>query len=179
MTRQFFRSTLKAALIFALVALVMMIPGTPSTAPVEAASPDLIFSLNYKAEYWSDPSYLIRDDGTLPWPGSSHGPLYAIASYSGWFWTTNTLSVISRNGFTGNVNLEVLNLPAGITSEMPDSVFVPKGGGVTIAVHLRAASSVALADVSGVTLRGTSGSIVKTANLPTFTVVQELPPLPN
>jgi hypothetical protein len=177
------RSTWMAALSFALIALAVMAFAISSAAPVTAAMPkprptptptgDFLFSLNYKGEYWTDPSYLVRGD-TGPHPG----PHYALASYSGWFWTENTLAVISRNGFTGTVNLEVLNLPSGVTSELPSSIFVPQGDGVIIEVHLRASAAAALGDVSGVTLRGTSGSIVHTANLPTFTVVEQLPPLP-
>jgi hypothetical protein len=168
MTRQI-RRTLITALSITLITLAMMLPAT--SAPVVAASPDFLFSLNMKAEYWNYPSYLIR--------GGDPGPDYPMASYSGWFWAENTLSVISRNGFQGNVNLAALNLPSGINSELPSSVYVPKGKGVTIVVHLRATPGAALGDVSGVTLRGTSGNLVHTANLPTFTVVDERPPLPN
>lgn len=161
---------LKAVLIFTFVAAVMMLPGTGAVEPVEAASPDLIFSLNFKGEYHTGPSYLDR--------GGDFGPRYLVGWY-GYSYTTNWLSVISRNGFAGDVDLEVLNLPAGITAEMPESVYVERFNSARITIKLRAAPGATLGDVSGVTIRGTAGSIVKTALLPTFEVVDELPPLPN
>jgi hypothetical protein len=160
------RSALVTALCFVLIVLAVMAPGTSSVAPAMAAGQaDFLLSIAYRAPYMS--GYLVRGDNKV---------LYPIASYSGWFWSDNYFLIISRNGFEGNVTLEALNLPSGVTSEMPNSVFVPKGKSVTTLIRLRAATNAALGAVT-VTLRGTSGTIVHTGDL-SFTVVDQLPPLP-
>ncbi len=180
MVRQL-RTVLIAAVSFGLIALAVMVLGTssastviaakktptpgPSPTPTPTSTADFIFSLNLKAEFgWV--GYLVR--------GGDAGPVYEMCSY-GCFWVTNTLHVISRNGFEGDVNLEVLNLPPGVTSEMPNSIFVPKGDGTTISVLLRATADAPLGDAT-MTLRGTSGTIVHTADV-RFMVVDQLPPL--
>jgi hypothetical protein len=104
-------------------------------------------------------------------------PDILLASYSGWFWSDNYLMVISRNGFSGNVPLAALNLPPGVTSEMPASVVVPKSGSVIDSIRLRASTTSALTSAT-VTLRGTSGALVRSSTLQ-FRVVDQLPRLPN
>lgn len=171
MTRQR-RKILTAVLNFVLIALLTLLPGLGITKPVAAAvSPDFAFSLNYKGEFTTERSPLIRDGGTLPWPGAAYGPFFEVYG-----WVTNVLYLTSRNGFQGNVNLSLVNAPPGITLDMPAAVFLPKGGFVVIEVRLRAATSIPLGSViSGVILRGTSGAIVHTQNVPTFTLVNVLP----
>jgi hypothetical protein len=160
---------------FALIALAVMAIVTSSAAPAAAARPrptptpaqtgDFLFVIAYR---WPDMSgYLVRGDNKL---------LYALASYSGWFWSDNYLHIISLNGFQGNVSLEALNLPPGVTSELPPSVFVPKFGSTRFTIHLRAATDAPLTTAT-ITLRGTSGSITHTGDA-RFTVVEQLPPLP-
>lgn len=70
MTRQH-RRILTAVLNFVLIALL---PGMGITKPAVAAAPDFLFSLNYKGEFTTEFSPLIRDGGTLPWPGAAYGP---------------------------------------------------------------------------------------------------------
>ena len=136
---------------------------TPTSTP---SSADFSFNLNLKPQYgWV--GYLVRSGDA--------GPLYEMNSYGSCFWTTNWLGMVSLNGFEGDVTLEVLNLPPGITEEMPASAFVPRGGAKVVTVALRATAAAALGDVT-VTLRGTSGTIVHTVDLP-FMVVDQLPPL--
>jgi hypothetical protein len=154
---------------FALIALAVIAPRTSSAAPVAApqAAPtvEFLLSIAYRAPYES--GYLVRGDNKL---------FYALASYSGWFWSDNYITVISRNGWTGNVNLQTLNLPSGVTSEMPTTVFVPRYGSATVPIRLRAAIDAPLATAT-VTLRATSGSIIKTGDVQ-FAIVDQLPPLP-
>lgn len=166
------RHTLIVALSFTLLTLVVIAPGISSAAPTEAPqaaalSPDFSFWLSYDTANWFDPSYLAR---------GGRGPLYELCVY-GCFWSENALQIGSRNGFTGNVTIEVLNLPPGITAELPSFLFVPKFRSVRTSVYFRATTTAALGNVSGVILRGRSGNIVHTIELPTFTVVDQLPPL--
>lgn len=169
---------LLVALSFAVIVLAVIAPGTSSAAPIAApqaaaVTPDFWFTLSYNTANWFDPSYVLRGDvSAFP------GPDYELCVY-GCFWSDNSLKLWSRSGgFTGNVTLAVLNLPPGITAEMPASVFVPRfGAGPRFSVKLRATSAAALGNVSGVTFRATSGTIVHTVVLPTFTVVDKLPPL--
>ena len=166
------RNTLIAALGFGLIAMIVIAPGVSLAAPEKAApSPaltrdDFLLSVAYRAPYMS--GYLVREDNTL---------FYALASYSGWFWSDNYVMLISRNGFEGNVNLEVLDLPAGVTSEMPTTVFVPKFGNTIVSIKLRAATDAPLANAN-VTLRGTTANTIKTGNVE-FEIVDQLPPLPS
>lgn len=184
---RYLRSGLIALMSFAVVALVIVVVGVGSAVPVTANGQeaprrptptptpgDFYLWLAYDTRNWFDPSYVVRSDvSAFP------GPHYALASYSGWFWSDNSLTLRSRSGnFQGNVTLNVLNLPPNIVAELPSSIFVPLTGSVSIPLKLRASTSAALANVSGVTFRATSGSIVHTVQLPTFTVVDQLPPLP-
>jgi len=158
------RRVMIVGLSFALIALAFIAPGTTSAAPQAAPTAEFLLSIAYRAPYES--GYLVRGDNKL---------LYALASYSGWFWSDNYIMVISRNGWTGNVNLQTLILPSGVTSEMPTTVFVPKYGSATVLILLRAATNAPLAAAT-VTLRATSGSIVKTGDVQ-FAIVDQLPPL--
>lgn len=155
-----------------LIALLTLLPGLGVTKPVVAAAPDFTFSLNYKGEFTTEPSYLIRNDGTLPWTGAAYGPYFELYG-----WVGNVLLLKSLNGFQGNVNLSLVNAPPGIILDMPATVFVPNNGQlVVIAVRLRAATSIPLGTtIAGVQLRGVSGSIIHTQNVPTFTIVHVLP----
>lgn len=180
------RKTVLVTLSFTVVALMVLLIGAGSASPVTAAMntprprptptlrPDssFIMLLNMRAPYHTDPSYLVR--------GGAAGPAYVMFDYyvTTSFYVDNRLHAISVNGFQGNVTLQVLNLPPGITSEMPASVFVPIFSSTFVPVRLRASTSAALGNVSGVIIRGTSGSIIRNELLPPFTVVDQLPPLP-
>lgn len=168
---------------FALIALIVMAFVVTSASPAVAARPrstptpvpaDFYFVLSYDAPRWFDPSYVVRGD-TSAFPG----PHYPLCVWGSCFWSDNTLRIWPRtSNFSGTVNIEILNLPPNITAEIPSSVFVPLFGRAVIPVKLRASTAAELMNVSGVTFRGTSGSIVHTAQLPAFTVVDQLPPLP-
>jgi hypothetical protein len=171
------RRTLIVALSFALITLAVIAPTSSSAAPVTAdevamsaapaaaAAPDFLFSVSWSAPTYS--GYLVR--------GGDSWVRYALQIY-GWAWYTNHLRVVSFQGWTGTVNLEVLNLPAGVISEIPTSVFVPKSGSATVPIRFLAPANTPLTTAT-VTLRGTSGTNVKTANV-AFTIVDQLPPLP-
>jgi hypothetical protein len=171
------RRTVIATVSLALIVLAVIAPATSSAAPVAApqaaAAPDFWFVLSYNTANWFDPSYVVRGDVS-----NYPGPHYELCVY-GCFWSDNSARLWSRSGgFSGTVTLEYLNLPPGITAEMPTSVFVPKfGAGPSFSVKLRATAAAALGNVSNVTFRARSGSIVHTVVLPTFTVVDQLPPL--
>lgn len=171
---------MKITLVAALIALTIIVLAassdtsamaakkkTPTPMPTSTpASADFSFNLNLKPQYgWV--GYLVR--------GGDAGPFYEMNSYGSCFWTTNWLGMVSLHGFEDDITLEVLNLPPGVTEEMPDFAFVPRGGAEVVTVALLATSDTALGDGT-VTLRGTSGTIVHTLDLP-FHVVDELPPL--
>jgi hypothetical protein len=54
------------------------------------------------------------------------------------FCDANTISVVSLNDFSGNVTLEVLNLPAGVTSQIAKNLAVPRRGVVSTPFKLQA-----------------------------------------
>ena len=89
------------------------------------------------------------------------------------FYDSNTISLVSLNDFSGDVRLEVLNLPAGVTSQTATKLTVPRRGVVSTPFKLEASGDAALGDAI-VTVRATSGTIVHTLNLP-ISVADQLP----
>jgi hypothetical protein len=160
------KRVLMAAMSFALIVLVAIAPGRVLLQSLLTSGTDSGVLLSVPTVRRMK-RLLVRGDNKL---------FYALASYSGWFWSDNYITVISRNGWTGNVNLQTLNLPSGVTSEMPTTVFVPRYGSATVPIQLRSAIDAPLATAT-VTLRATSGSIVKTGDVQ-FAIVDQLPPLP-
>ena len=132
---------------------------------------DFALTANYKPP--SFVGYVIR--GGLP---SCAGcttavePRYIGASFD-CFYDSNTISLVSLNDFGGDVKLEVLNLPAGVTSQTATKLTLPRRGAVSTPFRLQARGDAALGDAT-VTIRATSGSIVHTLDLP-ISVADQLP----
>ena len=89
------------------------------------------------------------------------------------FYDSNTINLVSLNDFSGDVRLEVQNLPAGVTSQTATMLTVPRRGVVSTPFKLQASGDAALGDAT-VTVRATSGSIVHTLDLP-ISVADQLP----
>jgi hypothetical protein len=132
---------------------------------------DFALTANYKPP--SFVGYVVR--GGLP---SCAGcttavePRYVGASFD-CFYDSNTISLVSLNGFGGDVKLEVQNLPAGVTSQTATKLTVPRRGVVGAPFKLQASGDAALGDAT-VTVRATGGSIVHTLDLPIL-VAGQLP----
>src|SRR5215217_6463856 len=127
---------------------------------------DFALTANYKPP--SFVGYVVR--GGLP---SCAGcttavePRYVDASFD-CFYDSNTISLVSLNGFGGDVKLEVLNLPAGVTSQTATKLTVPRRGVASAPFKLQARGD------ATVTVRATSGSIVHALDLP-ISVADQLP----
>jgi hypothetical protein len=89
------------------------------------------------------------------------------------FYDSNTIGLFSLKDFNGDVRLEILNLPAGVTSLTVTKLTVPRRGVVSTPFKLQASGDAALGDAT-VTVRATSGSIVHTLDLP-ISVADQLP----
>ena len=132
---------------------------------------DFALTANYKLP--SFVGYVVR--GGLP---SCAGcttavePRYVGASFD-CFYDSNTISLVSLNSFGGDVKLEVLNLPAGVTSQTATKLTVPRRGVVSAPFKLQASGDTALGDAT-LTVRATSGSMVHTLDLP-ISVADQLP----
>jgi hypothetical protein len=132
---------------------------------------DFALTANYKPPTFV--GYVVR--GGLP---SCAGcttavePRYVGASFD-CFYDSNTISLVSLNGFGGDVKLEVLHLPAGVTSQTATKLTVPRRGVVSAPFKLQASGDAALGDAT-VTVRATSGSLVHTLDLP-ISVADQLP----
>ena len=132
---------------------------------------DFAFTANYKPPTLV--GYVVR--GGLP---SCAGcttavePRYVGASFD-CFYDSNTISLVSSNGFGGDVKLEVLNLPAGVTSQTATKLTLPRRGVVSAPFKLQASGDTALGDAT-LTVRATSGSMVHTLDLP-ISVADQLP----
>ena len=132
---------------------------------------DFALTANYKPP--SFVGYVVR--GGLP---SCAGcttavePRYVGAPFD-CFYDSNTISLVSLNSFGGDVKLEVLNLPAGVTSQTATKLTVPRRGVVSAPFKLQASGDTALGDAT-LTVRATSGSMVHTLDLP-ISVADQLP----
>jgi hypothetical protein len=89
------------------------------------------------------------------------------------FYDSNTINLVSLNGFSGDVRLEVQNRPAGVTSQTATKLTVPHRGVVSTPFKLQASGDAALGDTT-VTVWATSGSMVHTLELP-ISVADQLP----
>jgi len=87
------------------------------------------------------------------------------------FYDSNTIGLFSLKDFNGDVKLEILNLPAGVTSLTVTKLTVPRRGVVSTPFKLQASGDAALGDA---TVRATSGSIVHALDLP-ISVADQLP----
>ncbi|HKH37053.1 MAG TPA: hypothetical protein VKA82_07790 [Rubrobacter sp.] len=127
---------------------------------------DFAFTANYKPP--SFVGYVVR--GGLPSCArctTAVEPRYVDASFD-CFYDSNTISLVSLNGFGGDVKLEVLNLPAGVTSQTATKLTVPRRGVASAPFKLQARGD------ATVTVRATSGSIVHALDLP-ISVADQLP----
>jgi hypothetical protein len=147
--------------------------GSSGSGPSGSSSSvaDFALTANYKPP--SFVGYVVR--GGLP---SCAGcttavePRYVGASFD-CFYDSNTISLVSLNSFGGDVKLEVLNLPAGATSQTATKLTVPRRGVVSAPFKLQASGDTALGDAT-LTVRATSGSMVHTLDLP-ISVADQLP----
>jgi hypothetical protein len=165
-----------------LVALSTLVP---SPARGQTASPDFSLAPTRAGEVLNL-GYLVRGglqlctancfDGLVEPKAQSCLPDYTCTTP---IWVSTDIQVISANGFLGTVNLEVLNLPPGVTSLMPASVTIVEGSGfpplASTAFSLKADSTATLGTFT-VTLRATSGSIIHAIDYQ-ITVADALPPL--
>jgi hypothetical protein len=104
-------------------------------------------------------------------------PKNVFLSYEGCVYQSHQVVVSTENGFSGTVSLELLGLPPGVVSETPTSIFVPAGFSSKGAPFKLVAAAGAVLGDAVVTVRATSGNILRTLNLP-ITVQDELPACP-
>jgi len=104
-------------------------------------------------------------------------PKNVFLSYEGCVYQMHTIAAVAENDFSGTVALEVLNLPSGVVSETASAITIPEGFlSRSAALKLVAAPDAPLGDTV-VTVRGTSGSLVRTLDL-AIAVRDALPPCP-
>jgi hypothetical protein len=144
--------------------------GTGSSGSSSSAA-DFALTANYKAP--SFVGHMVRG-GLTSCAGCTTAvePRYVGTSFS-CFYDSNTISLVSLNGFSGDVKLEVLNLPAGVMSQTATKVTVPRRGAISTPFKLEASGDTELGDAT-VTVRAISGSIVHTLDLP-ISVADQLP----
>jgi hypothetical protein len=150
--------------------------GTPAPTPAPAPA-DFALSVNY-----ASPSFvgnLVRgaafgtpcnqcNGGAVPQPA------YVVADPFGCFYDWNQISVTSLNGFTGTVNLSLLNVPGGVTSFTATSLSLPQAGSTSTPLKLLASTGAAVGTTT-IALQGTSGTLVHTVSLD-LSVADQLPP---
>ncbi len=164
-------NSIKFKLIFISVFLGLLAIALPAQAdPLQ--DPD--FALRV---LWAPPAtgFIVR--GGAPPTSAEFFPVYQLGGF-GCTYADNVIELTSHFAFTGDVTLEFLNLPAGVTSQTASSLSIT--GPTPSALEspdtdmdLQASSTAALGDFT-ITLRATSGSIVHTRDLP-IKVVDELP----
>lgn len=100
-------------------------------------------------------------------------PRYLVTSFGECFFDSNTVSVVSLNDFQDAVTLEVLNLPAGVSSQTATSLNVPRRSATSTPLKLLAASTAVPGDAT-ITVRAMSGGIAHSLALP-ISVSDQLP----
>ena len=110
-------------------------------------------------------------DNCLPNP--SFEPRYFSCGFSDCGYGNATVLLTSLNGFAGTVNLQLLNLPAGVTSQTAASLTLDKNT-VYTDFKLQAAADAQPGDFL-VTVRATSGTLVHDAQY-LIRVLGQLPP---
>jgi hypothetical protein len=156
---------------------------TPIATPIPTASPtsspvaDFAFGTNYGPSFGH---YLIRGETWDPHPLCNNcvtygGPHVLSSSFGSCFFDANSISVVSRNGFSGTVQLEMLGLPVGVTSRTAASLTVQSGTSPSASTGFRLeASTAAASGTFTATIQGTSGTITHSVSLP-ISVVDQLP----
>jgi len=111
-------------------------------------------------------------DNCLPNPGFE--PRYFSCGFFDCGYNNATVVLTSINGFAGTVSLQLLNLPAGVTSQTAPSVTLAENATTYTDFKLQAAAGVQPGDYL-VTVRATSGGLVRDA-AHLIRVVGQLPP---
>jgi hypothetical protein len=78
---------------------------------------------------------------------------------------TSTVTVASRNGFSGTTTLTAANLPAGVTGSFNPATVTPTAGGSATSTLTLTASSTATLGTTTAKVTGTSGSLTAAADL--------------
>lgn len=176
MQLQSFGTNKRGALITVLLTVLLLLGVFAFSTPVHADElQDPEFRLRVS---WPPPvtGFIVRG-GDPAAIGQDHFPVFPIGGF-GCDYLDSTISVSSHFAFTGDVTLEWVNLPAGVTSETAGSLSIT-GPTPTAAdfpstpMALVAAGDAALGDFT-VTLRATSGDLERTVDIP-ISVVDELP----
>jgi hypothetical protein len=153
---------------------------TPTFSPTATPPPaaDFAFGTNYGASFGH---YLIRGETWDPHPLCDKcvtygGPHVLSSSYGSCFFDLNSISVVSLNGFSGTVQLDILGLPSSVTSRTASSLTVQSGTSpaASTGFRLEAASTASLGTFTA-TIQGTSGTVTHSVSLP-VSVVDQLPP---
>jgi hypothetical protein len=136
-----------------------------------AAAGDFALSANYKPPVFV--GQLVRG-GLLSCAlcTTSVEPRYPVTGFTPG-WDSNSLGLVSLNGFAGDVTVELTGLPAGVSSQTATSMRVPRGGAATTPFSLRASASAATGGAT-VTVRATGAGRVHTITLP-ISVADSLP----
>ncbi len=136
---------------------------------------DFTLSANYGPSFTG---YLVRGglrQANCPLCTTDVEPRYVVVDgFTGTiFYDSNSLSMVSLNDFAGTIALQILNLPAGVTSLTATSATLPRRGSVSVPLKLTAASDAPFGNAT-ITVRATSGGIVHTLALP-ISVVDRMP----
>jgi len=158
----------------ALGALIVALAAAPSPAAARgggsggsggaaSAAADFALTANYQPPFFV--GHLVRG-GLLSCAlcTTSVEPRYPVTGFTRG-WDSNSLGVVSLNGFAGVVTLEVTGLPAGVSSQTAASLSVPRRGAASTPFSLRADAFAATGDAA-VTVRAAGGGRVHAITLP-------------
>ena len=114
---------------------------TPIPPPTATSAPD--FLLRYETYSYTDLGYVVK--GGLPTCELCVGawePRFIDRSGEACFYGSNNFTLTSLNGFEGDVHIGTSGLPQGVTSEIPNRVFLPKDQTVLVPFILKATTAV-------------------------------------
>jgi hypothetical protein len=164
-------AALAAVVVVALAASPAAVAGSGRSSGGGGGAADFALTANYSSPLFA--GHLVRG-GLLAcaFCTTSVEPRYPVTGFTPG-WDSNSLAVVSLNGFAGDVTLGLTGLPAGVSSQTAASVRVPRGGAATTPFSLRASASAATGGAT-MTVRATGGGRAHAITLP-ISVADALP----
>ena len=118
------------------------------------------FRLDYNTYGYTDLGYVVRGGlPTCPLCRAEWEPRFIDRSSEACFYGSNHFKLTSLNGFEGEVYIGASSIiPNGVTSEIPNKVFIPRGETVLVPFVLKAASDASGSGLVLVQSTATDGS---------------------
>jgi len=148
----------------------------PTPTPIQPTPPP-DFLLRYATYSYPDLGYVVK--GGLPTCdlcADAWEPRFIDRSGEACFYGSNQFTLTSLNGFEGEVYIGAHSLSQGVTSEIPNKVFIPRDATVLVPFVLKATSEASGSDLVLVQAIGVGGTTPTHSIYHEVWYVDQLPP---